>query len=76
MVMLKGTLHDEGHQYSVVTRDVSRNSVGIISDRPIHLGRTVRLELALPWDEVISREVEIIRCVESTGFYDLGGMFA
>lgn len=76
MVMLKGTLHDEGHQYSVVTRDVSRNGVGIISDRPIHLGRTVTLELALPWDEVVSREVEIIRCDESTGFYDLAGMFA
>lgn len=76
MVMLKATLHDEDSEYPVVTRDVSRNSVGIISDRPIDLGRSVTLDLALPWDEVVSCEVEIIRCDESTGFYDLAGMFA
>jgi len=75
MVMLKATLRDDGDDFSVVTRDVSRTSVGIISDRPIDPGRTVRLELTLPWDEVISRDLEIVRCVESTGFYDLAGKY-
>jgi hypothetical protein len=75
MIILKATVHHEGHQHAVRTRDISRTSIGLISDQPIDPGNVVRLDLVLPSDEVVNRQLEIKRCDERTGFYEVAGLF-
>lgn len=76
MIFLKGTLVCDDQQHDVVTRDVSRNGVGLISHQAVAVGGAVSLELQTPWDETVTRQVEILRCDESSGFFDVAGLFA
>lgn len=76
MIFLKGTLVSGDQQVDVVTRDVSRNGVGLISQQSLEVGGTVSLQLQLPWDETVTRQIKILRCDESSGFFDVAGLFA
>jgi hypothetical protein len=75
MIFLTATLIIDDQQHEVVTRDISRNGVGLVCHEPIDVGRVVGLQLKTPWDEIITRQVEILRCFQSSGFFDVAGLF-
>ncbi len=75
MVFLKGSIQSDEEQFAVVTRDVSRSGVGLISYQPFEVGCTLMLELSVPWNATITREIRIVRCEEKSGFYDVAGVF-
>ena len=76
MVFLKGSIDSDDEQFAVVTRDVSRGGVGLISYQQFEVGSTLRLELSLPWNATVTRQIRIVRCDEKSGFYDVAGVFA
>jgi hypothetical protein len=75
MIFLKATLVLDDQLHEVVTRDISRNGVGLVCQHPLEVGRTVSLQLKMPWDEVVTRDVEILRCFQSSGFFDVAALF-
>lgn len=75
MLFLKATLVCDGHPSDTVTRDISRAGVGLVCQQSVEVGSTASLKLKTPWDEIVTRRIEILRCDQKSGFYDVAGLF-
>lgn len=66
--------HPCGPARRVVTRDISEQGIGLLSDRPIET-QYLRIEIPTPSGEPVEALVEVLRCRRHAFLYDIGGRF-